>query len=459
VSNPKEASNAVNKNSTSANRVVSPALRPALEQVTASFERFCLLAGLDTLNRLMEWDATALCGPRHGRGAERQAHRWGRTKGRLGFHGGRIEVVRPRVRGRDGKEIVLPSWERAQAEDWLGPWAMNLMLLGVSTRRFGRAVRLPEADVPAGPGSGVSKSAASRRFVALSAERLVEWLSADLSGLDLLVVQIDGMHVTDEVMLVAAVGIDGEGRKHPLGLVEGATENAAVVQALLDDLMARGLDPAVPRLFIIDGSKALARAIRRTFGENAPIQRCQVRKARATSSTGCLGISTPRPGGRCDRPGNWTTPRRRRGCCATLPAAWNAKRRLSRRRSSKGSMRSSPWSGWDCRGSCGDPWPAPTSSRTCWGRSGASAATSSAGATPRWPCAGPPPPCSRPPRASAGSRRKANSHSCAPPSSPTSGSPPGPPRLLKARMPHSLNHQHAEHAFQQRSGHPRHLRQ
>jgi putative transposase len=157
---------------------------------------------------------------------------------------------------------------------------MNLMLLGVSTRRFGRAVRLPEADVPAGPGSGVSKSAASRRFVALSAERLVEWLSADLSGLDLLVVQIDGMHVTDEVMLVAAVGIDGEGRKHPLGLVEEATENAAVVQALLDDLMARGLDPAVPRLFIIDGSKALARAIRRTFGENAPIQRCQVHKAR-----------------------------------------------------------------------------------------------------------------------------------------------------------------------------------
>ena len=157
---------------------------------------------------------------------------------------------------------------------------MNLMLLGVSTRRFGRAVRLPEADVPAGPGSGVSKSAASRRFVALSAERLVEWLSADLSGLDLLVVQIDGMHVTDEVMLVAAVGIDGEGRKHPLGLVEGATENAAVMQALLDDLMARGLDPAVPRLFIIDGSKALARAIRRTFGENAPIQRCQVHKAR-----------------------------------------------------------------------------------------------------------------------------------------------------------------------------------
>jgi transposase-like protein len=154
------------------------------------------------------------------------------------------------------------------------------MLIGVTTRRFGRAVRLPEADVPAGPGSGVSKSAASRRFVALSAERLAEWLAADLSGLDLLAVQIDGIYLAEELLLVAAVGIDGEGTKHPLGLVEGATENAAVVQALLDDLVTRGLDPSVPRLFIIDGAKALSKAIRRTFGRETPIQRCQVHKAR-----------------------------------------------------------------------------------------------------------------------------------------------------------------------------------
>jgi transposase-like protein len=179
-----------------------------------------------------------------------------------------------------GQEVALPSWERAVAEDWLGRWAMNLMLVGVPTRRFGRAVRLPEGDVPSGPGSGVSKSAASRRFVALSAERLAAWLARDLSGLDLLAVQIDGIHLAEELMLVAAVGIDGEGAKHPLGLVEGATENAAVVQALLDDLVQRGLDPKVPRLFILDGSKALSKAIRRTFGRDTPIQRCQVHKAR-----------------------------------------------------------------------------------------------------------------------------------------------------------------------------------
>jgi len=251
----------------------------ALEEMTASFERFCLAAGLETLGGLMEADATALCGPRHGRGAGRRAQRWGQTEGPIGFHGGKVAVGRPRVR-QGGQEIALPSWERAVAEDWLGRWAMNLMLVGVPTRRFGRAVRLPEGDLPSGPGSGVSKSAASRRFVALSAERMAAWLAQDLSGLDLLAVQIDGIHLADELLLVAAVGIDGEGAKHPLGLVEGATENAAVVQALLDDLVQRGLDPAAPRLFIIDGSKALSKAIRRSFGRDTPIQRCQVHKAR-----------------------------------------------------------------------------------------------------------------------------------------------------------------------------------
>ena len=91
-------------------------------------------------------------------------------------------------------------------------------------------------------------------------------MACDLSKLDLLMIQIDGLHIGDELVLVAAVGIDGEGDKHPLGLVEGATENAATVQALIDNLVERGLDPAVPRLFIIDGAKALSKAIRRTFG-------------------------------------------------------------------------------------------------------------------------------------------------------------------------------------------------
>ena len=108
-------------------------------------------------------------------------------------------------------------------------------------------------------GDGTSKSAASRRFVALSAARLAEWMASDLSALDLLVIQIDGLHIGNDLVLVAALGIDAEGHKHPLGLVERATENASVVQALIDNLIERGLDPTVCRLFIIDGTKALSK--------------------------------------------------------------------------------------------------------------------------------------------------------------------------------------------------------
>ena len=95
--------------------------------------------------------------------------------------------------------------------------------INVSTRKFGRAMRLPEGDVPATNGAGLSKSAASRRFVALSAERMKEWMASDLSKLDLLVIQIDGIHIAEDLVLLAAVGVDGVGDKHPLGVIEGAT--------------------------------------------------------------------------------------------------------------------------------------------------------------------------------------------------------------------------------------------
>jgi transposase-like protein len=119
----------------------------------------------------------------------------------------------------------------------------------------------------------------SRRFVALSTAKLKKWLAADLSEFDLLVIQIDGLHVGDHV-LVAAIGIDGAGDKHVLAVALGATENAAVVKALLADLVERGLQPDIARLFILDGAKALSRAVRDTFGGFALIQRCQVHKGR-----------------------------------------------------------------------------------------------------------------------------------------------------------------------------------
>jgi putative transposase len=206
-------------------------------------------------------DAQQRAGAPHSRGEGRVGHRLPWRQGcRASPAGARL----------DGHELPLPTWTAAQAEDWLGRWATNLMLINVSTRKLRHAVRLPNGDCR----SCTSKSAASRRFVALSAERLAEWMASDLSQLDLLVVQLDGRHIGNDLVLVAALGIDGEGHEHPLGLVEGATENAAVVQALIDNLIGRGLDPKVCRLFVIDGAKALSKVIRRTFGVHTPIQRC-----------------------------------------------------------------------------------------------------------------------------------------------------------------------------------------
>jgi putative transposase len=257
-----------------------PSLETAWQDVDSSFERFCLTAGIEAVEQMLREDALELAGKPHSRGGDRVGQRWGRTKGKIGFHGGKVTVRRPRVRSYDDHELALPTWTAAQAEDWLGRWAMNLMLINVSTRKLRRAVRLPEGDLPALVGDGTSKSAASRRFVALSADRLAEWMTSDLSELDPLVIQIDGLHIGNDLVLVAALGIDADGRKHPLALVEGATENAAVVQALIDNLIERGLDPKVCRLFIVDGAKALSKVIRRTFGAHTPIQRCQIHKAR-----------------------------------------------------------------------------------------------------------------------------------------------------------------------------------
>jgi putative transposase len=253
----------------------------AWDKVGESFEQFCLTAGVASLVQMFGEDADTLAGSRYGHCTDKPGHRWGTAKGQVGFHGGKIELERPRVRDKvTGKEIVLPSWKEASSGGFLEQWAMSLMLMNVSTRKYDRAVRLPEANVTNKAGSGLSRSAVSRRFKALTQARLDEWMSSDLSELDLVAIQIDGLHLDDHLLVLAAVGVEVSGKKHPLGVIEGATENAATVQALLDNLIERGLNPAGCYLFIVDGAKALTKAIRRTFGADIPIQRCQIHKAR-----------------------------------------------------------------------------------------------------------------------------------------------------------------------------------
>ena len=301
------------KSTTSAAVVPAAIVEDAWQEVGASFERFCLTTGLATLASMLEEDATQVCGARYGRAEGRDGHRWGKTTGKVGFHGGKVEIERPRVRARDGGEVTLPSWEAALSEDLLGKWALNLMLINVSTRKFGRAVRLPEGDVPAPKGAGVSKSAVSRRFVALSAERMKEWMAAELSNLDLLIIQIDGIHIDEDLMLLAAVGIDGDGEKHPLGVIEGTSENAAVVQALLDNLVGRGLDPAVSAAG--SSSTGPRHCPRRSATPSAAIRRSSVARSTrpATSPSALPSPCMPASAKRCARRGNWTTPTRPSG--------------------------------------------------------------------------------------------------------------------------------------------------
>ena len=258
---------------------LTPLVIEGLEDFKGSFDRLCLRAGTAAIEAMLSEDVEQLCGQRYERHGSRAAHRWGVTMSEIDYHGGKAAVRRPRVRKRRGAELELTSWRAIKNADLLSRWAFNQMLIGVATRKYARSVRLPDGDLAGQAKRATTKSSVSRRFVALSTAKLKEWLASDLSGLDLLVIQIDGLHVGDHV-LVVAIGIDGAGDKHVLALAVGATENAAVVKALLADLVERGLQPDIARLFIVDGAKALSRAVRDTFGRFALIQRCQVHKGR-----------------------------------------------------------------------------------------------------------------------------------------------------------------------------------
>jgi transposase-like protein len=233
-------------------------------------------AGMGVLGAMLEEERAKLCGPRYEHQPGRSATRSGHTDGELALGGRRVSVRRPRVRSVDGREVTLETWERFAEADPLTPRAVEQMVLGVSTRKYGRSIE------PAPPGlksRGTSKSAVSRRFVAATREKLGEMMSTDLGKLDLCAIMIDGIHVGEHLVLVA-IGIDAHGDKHTLGLYEGATENTTACSGLLADLEARGVRTDRAMLFVIDGSKALAKAIRAKFGTRALIQRCQVHKKR-----------------------------------------------------------------------------------------------------------------------------------------------------------------------------------
>jgi transposase-like protein len=244
--------------------------------IRQELHEFVVGAGMEALDELLERERTEVCGPRYRRGAGRRGSRTGHAMGELVLGGRRVRVMRPRARSRDGQEVVLPSWQQFSDEDPLHKRTLEQMLVGVSTRKYARSLE------PVAPGikvRGARKSAVSSRFIAITEARMKEWFERDLSTLNIVVGLVDGVRIGDHVMIVA-VGVDVSGHKHVLGIREGATENAAVCTELLCDLRQRGMSTEKNTLFVLDGSKALHKAVVDVFGSRARIQRCQIHKFR-----------------------------------------------------------------------------------------------------------------------------------------------------------------------------------
>jgi putative transposase len=237
--------------------------------------------GLEVMDELMAVEVTELAGPRGKHDQARVAKRHGSEQGTVTLGGRRVGVRRPRVRsvGQGGEhELELESYRVFASTDLLAEGIVARMLAGLSTRRYPAGLE-PVGDQVDAQARGTSKSAVSRRFVAATAERLSELLGRQLQDRRWLVVFLDGFGM-GEHLLVGALGVTDDGTKVPLGVVEGTTENKAVCTRLVADLRDRGLDATSGVLFVIDGGKALERAIRAVFGAKALIQRCRRHKER-----------------------------------------------------------------------------------------------------------------------------------------------------------------------------------
>jgi putative transposase len=235
--------------------------------------------GLGVLSELLEEEVEQLVGPKGKWSRDRTAVRHGHEDGAVTVGGRRVQVKRPRARTVDGEaEVPLRTYEHFAARDQLRDVVLERMLTGVSTRKYHRGLEPVGEDAETNARS-TSRSAVSRMFIERTEQQLRELMSRPLADLRLAVLMLDGIELHGRTNIVA-LGITTDGDKLALGLWDGSTENATVAAALLADLVDRGLDVEQGLLFIIDGSKALRKAIRRVFGNDVPVQRCVQHKER-----------------------------------------------------------------------------------------------------------------------------------------------------------------------------------
>ncbi|MHB1567633.1 MAG: IS256 family transposase [Solirubrobacteraceae bacterium] len=235
--------------------------------------------GLGVVHELMELEVTEVVGPKGKHDPDRVAKRHGHERGSMTLGGRRVGVSRPRLRTADDEhELPVQTYEFFADRDPLTRAVMDRMLAGVSTRKFARVGEAVGVGVET-EASATGKSSVSEMFVERTRTALSELMSRRLDDIRLAVMMLDGMEVADATHVVA-LGISTEGVKIPLGLWEGSTENATLARTLLADLVDRGLDPSQAILFVIDGGKALRRAIKDVFGEHALVHRCHRHKER-----------------------------------------------------------------------------------------------------------------------------------------------------------------------------------
>jgi len=248
-----------------------------IEQCQVACNELIDVTGRAAIQAVLQLSAMEAAGgpPQQGKRRSGDVVLYGRQAGQVFLSDRKLEVERPRLRrkGRRSQEVEVPAYAAMQNQEQMGARMLDILLHGVSTRNY-KAV-IPEMAETA----GVSRSAVSRAAIEASEAEVEALLSRRFDEVKLLVIYIDGL-IFGKYTMIGAIGVDTQGHKHVLGIREGATENAAVATALLEDVVARGVDPKRKMLFVIDGSKALRAAINAVFGAEQPVQRCRAHKLR-----------------------------------------------------------------------------------------------------------------------------------------------------------------------------------
>jgi transposase-like protein len=254
-------------------------LMPMVELIEASrmaIDELIDVLGRASIEAALELSAISVAGEKNR----------GRKGGAVGWHGGqfgtvklserKVRVKKPRLRRKgqgQGGEVEIPVYEAINASGRMGERILEILMRNVSTRSYQHVI--PELAETV----GVSKSSVSRAFTEQSAKEFKRLCERRFDDIELLIIYLDGL-VFGEHHVICAVGVDADGKKHVLGLVEGASENGASATSLLEDLVERGVDPSRKYLFVIDGSKALRSGIRKVFGPKSPVQRCRNHKVK-----------------------------------------------------------------------------------------------------------------------------------------------------------------------------------